>query len=104
MIVSESGTELSSIAILRWCSGRRIEGHRIARGKPMQNGFIESLNGRLRDGLFNETMFRNLAHARTMIAAWAVDHNTERPHSALDYQTPADDARTLTTAIARPAA
>ena len=49
-------------------------------------------------------MFRNLAHARIVIAAWAADYNTERPHSALDYQTPADYARTLTAAIARPAA
>ena len=70
----------------------------------MQNGFVESFNGRMRDELLNETMFRNLAHARVVIAAWVTDFNTERPHSALDYQTPADYARTLSTAIARPAA
>src|SRR5690606_16700096 len=70
----------------------------------MQNGFVESFNGQMRDELLNETMFRNLAHARIVIAAWAADYNTERPHSALDYQTPADYARTLTAAIARPAA
>ena len=70
----------------------------------MQNGFVESFNGRMRDELLNETMFRNLAHARIVIAACAADYNTERPHSALDYQTPADYARTLTTTIARPAA
>ncbi len=58
----------------------------------------------MRDELLNETMFRNLAHARIVIAAWADDYITERPHSALDYQTPTDYARTLTTAIARPAA
>ena len=68
----------------------------------MQNGFVESFNGRMRDELLNETMFRNLAHARVVIPAWATDYNTERPHSALNYQTPADYARTLTTAIARP--
>ena len=68
----------------------------------MQNGFVESFNGRMRDELLNETMFRNLAHARGVIAAWAADYNTERPHSALDCQTPADYARTLTTAITRP--
>jgi len=56
------------------------------------------------DELLNETMFRNLAHARIVISAWATDYNTERPHSALAYETPADYARTLTTAIARPAA
>ena len=58
----------------------------------------------MRDELLNETMFRNLAHAQIVNASWAADDNTERPHSALDYQIPADDARTLTTAIARPAA
>ena len=102
MIVSDNGTELTSNAILRWCSERAIEWHYIAPGKPMQNGFVESFNGRMRDELLNETMFRNLAHARIVIAAWAADYNTERPHSALNYQTPADYARTLTTAIARP--
>lgn len=104
MIVGDNGTELTSNAILRWCSEHRIEWHYIAPGKPMQNGFVESFNGRMRDELLNETMFRNLAHARVVIAAWAADYNTERPHSALGYQTPVDYARDLTTAIARPAA
>ncbi len=70
----------------------------------MQNGFVENFDGRMRDELLNETMFRNLAHARVVIADWAADYNTERPHSALDYQTQADHALALTTAIARPAA
>jgi putative transposase len=104
MIVSDNGTELTSNAILRWCSEHRIEWHYIAPGKPIQSGFIESFNGRMRDELLNETMFRNLIHARIVIAAWAADYNTERPHSALDYRTPADYALTLITAIARPAA
>lgn len=104
MIVSDNGTELTSNAILTFAADRDIEWHYIAPGKPMQNGFVESFNGRMRDELLNETMFRNLAHARIVIAAWAADYNTERPHSALDYQTPADYVRTLTAAIARPAA
>ena len=104
MIVSDNGTELTSNAILRWCSEHRIEWHYIAPGKPMQNGFVESFNGRMRDERLDETIFRNLAHARVVIADWAADDNTERPHSALDYQTPADYALALTTAIARPAA
>ena len=104
MIVSDNGTELTSNAILTFAADRDIEWPYIAPGKPMQNGFVESFNGRMRDELLNETMFRNLAHARIVIAAWAADYNTERPHSALDYQTPADYARTLTAAIARPAA
>ena len=53
----------------------------------------------MRDELLNETMFRNLAHTRAVIAAWAADYNTERPHSALDYRTPAEYARTLNHAI-----
>ncbi len=103
-IVSDNWTELTSNAILRWCSEHRIEWHYIAPGKPMQNGFVESFNGRMRDELLNETMFRNLAQARVVIAAWVTDYNTERPHSALNYQTPADYAPALTAAIARPAA
>jgi hypothetical protein len=55
MFVSDNGTELTSNAILRWCSERRIEWHYIAPGKPMQNGFVESFNGRMRDELLNET-------------------------------------------------
>jgi len=70
----------------------------------MQNGFVESFNGRMRDEFLNETLFRNLAHARELMAAWVTDYNTERPHSALGYQTPAGFALHLTTAIARPAA
>ena len=70
----------------------------------MQNGFVESFNGRMRDEFLNETLFRNLAHARELITAWITDYNTARPHSALGYQTPAGFALHLTTAIARPAA
>ena len=58
----------------------------------------------MRDEFLNETLFRSLAHARELIAAWVIDYNTARPHSALGYQTPAGFALHLTTAIARPAA
>lgn len=70
----------------------------------MLNGFVESFNERMRDDLLKETMFRNLAHARGVISAWATDFNTECPHPALGYQTPADYVLTLTTAIAHLAA
>ena len=76
----------------------------IAPGKPMQNGFVESFNGRMRDEFLSETLFRNLAHARDLIATWVADDNTARPHSALGCQTPADFALHLNTAITRPAA
>jgi putative transposase len=98
------GTELTSNAILKWCAETKIEWHYIAPGKPMQNGFVESFNGRMRDEFLNETLLRNLADARDLIAAWVTDDNTARPHSALGYQTPAGFALYLTTAIARAAA
>lgn len=103
-MVPDNGTELTSTAILRSCSEHRIEWQCIAPGKPMQSRFVEGFNYRMRDKLLNDTMFRNLAHARVVIADRAADYNTERPHSAPDYQTPPDYAPALTTAIARSAA
>ena len=61
----------------------------------MQNGYAESFNGRMRDELLNETLFMSLDHARIAIAAWVVDYNQERPHSALGYETPAAFAAEL---------
>jgi putative transposase len=81
--VSDNGTELTSMAILRWCQETRIEWHYIAPGKPTQNAFIESFNGRLRDELLNETLFVSLAHARAALADWKDDYNLFRPHSAI---------------------
>jgi hypothetical protein len=98
MIVSDNGTELTSNAILAWCAEHRIEWHYIAPGKPMQNGYIESFNGRMRDELLNESLFFGLDHARQLIAAWVADYNTGRPHSSLGYQTPAAFAEALRTA------
>ncbi|PHR12968.1 MAG: IS3 family transposase [Sphingopyxis sp.] len=95
MIVSDNGTELTSNAVLAWCGEMGVEWHYIAPGKPMQNGFCESFNGRMRDELLNETLFLSLAHARVEIAAWVEDYNRERPHSALGYATPAAFAAEL---------
>jgi len=64
MVVSDNGTELTSRAILSWQEAHGVEWHYIAPGKPTQNGFIESFNGRLRDECLNEHLFSNLAHAR----------------------------------------
>ena len=98
MIVSDNGTELTCNAVLGRCSEHKINWHYIAPGKPMQNGFVESFNGRMRDELLNETMFRNLAHARIVIRDWAHDYNTTRPHSALGYETPKAFAERLISA------
>ena len=95
MIVSDNGTELTSNAVLAWCGEIGVEWHYIAPGRPMQNGYVESFNGRMRDELLNETLFLSLAHARVEIAAWVEDYNRERPHSSLGYETPAAFAAEL---------
>jgi putative transposase len=102
MIVSDNGTELTSNAILAWAEDHRVEWHYIAPGKPMQNGFVESFNGRMRDEFLNESLFFGLDHARTAIDAWRADYNTRRPHSSISYLTPAAYAASLT-ATGRPA-
>lgn len=95
LIVSDDGTEFMSNAILAWSKDHQVEWHYIAPGKPMQNGYVESFNGRMRDELLNESLFFGLDHARSTIAEWAEDHNTFRPHSSLGYQTPAAYAGTI---------
>lgn len=67
MIVSDNGTEFTANAILAWCKDHEIEWHYIAPGKPMQNGYVESFNGRMRDELLNETLFHGLDHACAVI-------------------------------------
>ena len=88
MVVSDNGTELTSNAILKWQEEREVDWHYIAPGKPMQNGLVESFNGRLRDECLNEHLFANLRHARLLIAAWREDYNHHRPHTSLDGLTP----------------
>ena len=92
MIVSDNGTELTSNAILGWQQEHGVEWHYIAPGKPMQNGFVESFNGRLRDECLNEHLFANLNEARQIIEAWRIDYNTNRPHTSLKGLTPTEFA------------
>jgi putative transposase len=87
-IVSDNGTELTSAAILAWSDREQVGWHYIAPGKPMQNAFVESFNGRLRDELLNETLFGSLPHARAALESWRRDYNIKRPHSSLGWQTP----------------
>jgi putative transposase len=95
MIASDNGTEFTSNAILGWADKAKVEWHYIAPGKPMQNGFIESFNGRLRDEFLNETLFTTLAQARVTLSIWRADYNGTRPHSKLNWQTPSAFARTF---------
>jgi putative transposase len=95
LIVSDNGTEFTSNAMFAWTQDQEIAWHFIAPGKPMQNGFCESFNGRMRDELLNESLFLGLDHARARIATWVADYNQRRPHSALGYLTPAAYAANL---------
>jgi putative transposase len=92
MIVSDNGSELTSNAILTWADHARVDWHYIAPGKPTQNAFIESFNGRLRDELLNETLFTSLA--RIALGCWRADYNDARPHSQLGWKTPSEFAFT----------
>ncbi|MDE2243763.1 MAG: IS3 family transposase [Bradyrhizobium sp.] len=94
MVVSDNGSELTSNAILTWAEHSRVEWHYIAPGKPMQNAFIESFNGRLRDEFLNETLFTSLAQVRIALACWRADYNNHRPHSQLGWKTPSEFAFT----------
>ncbi|SMX55532.1 Insertion element [Bradyrhizobium sp. ORS 285] len=94
MVVSDNGSEFTSNAILTWTDQSRVAWHYIAPGKPMQNAFIESFNGRLRDELLNETLFTSLAQTRVALRCWRADYNDERPHSQLGWKTPSEFAAT----------
>jgi putative transposase len=92
MVVSDNGTELTSNAILKWQEDRLVEWHYIAPGKPMQNGFIESFNGRLRDECLNEHLFSSYIQAQHIIETWRNDYNHNRPHTSLKGLTPIEFA------------
>jgi len=89
---TDQGPEFTSKALDQWAYDNRVELKLIQPGKPTQNGFIESFNGRFRDECLNEHWFRDLAHAREIIGSWRRDYNENRPHSALSYQTPLEFA------------
>jgi putative transposase len=87
-IVSDNGTEMTSRAMLEWTNRTGVDWHYIAPGKPQQNGFVESFNGKLRDECLNEEVFSTLAEARAVIERWRIDYNHVRPHSAHGGLTP----------------
>jgi putative transposase len=86
---SDNGPELVSTAILELVTKEKINTVHIDPGKPWQNGTNESLNGRLRDGCLNSECFRTRREARIVIEAWRRHFNAVRPHSSLNYLTPA---------------
>ena len=91
----DHGPEFVSRAMAAWCEQQNILLRFIDPGKPMQNGYVESFNGRFRDECLNASWFLSLAQARTTIETWRCDYNGERPHSSLDYRTPNEFATLL---------
>lgn len=84
----DNGPELTSRHFLAWCVERKIQLVHIEPGRPMQNGRVESFQGKFRDECLNVNWFRNLWEAREKVASWRREYNQTRPHSSLGYQTP----------------
>jgi putative transposase len=100
-LVLDNGPELTGRALDEWAVKGGVRLRFIDPGKPSQNGFVESFNGRFRDECLDRSWFTSLADARAVVEAWRRDYNGSRPHSALGYKTP-DEIRagfqaTLTT-------
>jgi len=84
----DNGPELTSRHFLAWCVERKIQLVHIEPGRPMQNGRVESFQGKLRDECLNVSCFRNLWEAREKVETWRREYNQARPHSSLGYRTP----------------
>jgi len=89
---TDQGPEFTCRAFDQWAYQRGVDPLLIQAGKPTQNAYIESFNGKLRDECLNEHWFRDLHDARTIISSWRRDYNEQRPHSALGYLAPAQFA------------
>jgi len=88
-IRSDNGPEFVAKEIQKWLSQADVETLFVAPGSPWENGYVESFNGKLRDELLNRELFLSLEEARWVVDRWRLDYNHRRPHSSLDYQTPA---------------
>ena len=94
-ITVDNGTEFFSRAMDAWAHGHEVKLDFIRPGRPMENGFIESFNGRLRDECLNGELFSDLVDARRKLEAWRRDYNENRPHSSIGNLTPVEYARTV---------
>jgi putative transposase len=88
-IVMDNGPEFAGRALDTWAYANGVELRFIRPGKPIENAYVESFNGKFRDECLNEHWFVSLAEAKALIEAWRVDYNTVRPHASLGQQTPA---------------
>ena len=94
-IVLDNGPEFRGRALAAWSEERGVRLEFIQPGKPVQNAYAESFNGRLREECLNANWFTSLSDARRKIESWRQDYNHERPHSSLNYLSPVEFARTL---------
>ena len=95
MIRTDNGKEFCGKAMVEWAHARGVDLRLIEPGKPNQNAYIKSFNGRLRDECLNEHWFTNHLQARTVIETWRREYNEERPKKALGGLTPAAYAKQL---------
>jgi putative transposase len=93
LIVIDNGPEFAGQALDAWAYRCGVHLHFITPGKPVENAYIESFNGKFRDECLNEHWFLDLDHARQLIEEWRLDYNRVRPHSSLDNATPEEFAR-----------
>ena len=98
----DNGPEFIAGHLKKWSEQKHIGIRHIQPGKPVQNGHIESFNGKLRDECLNMNWFRHLGDARQKIDQWLTHYNNARPHSALGYQPPAEFARSLCKGVPLP--
>jgi len=91
----DNGPEFTSRHFLAWGMERKIELVHIEAGRPVQNAYVESFHGKLRDECLNASWFGNLFEARAKIGAWKKEYNEERPHSSLGYVVPREFARRI---------
>jgi putative transposase len=87
-IISDNGTEFTSVAVLKWSENSAVVWHYIDPGKPMQNGALESFSGKVRDEFLNQHWFMRLKEAKELAESWRQDYNERRPHSSLDGLSP----------------
>ncbi len=92
-ITVDNGPEFAGKVLDEWAYGHGIQLDFIRPGKPVENGYIESFNGRLRDKPLNTEIFFTLAEVKEKLGAWRLDYNTQRPHSSLGYRPPAEYAQ-----------
>lgn len=89
VLVCDNGPEFAGRTLDAWAYQRGVELRFIRPGKPIENAYVESFNGKFRDECLNEHWFVSIAEAQQVIEAWRVDYNTVRPHRSLGQQTPA---------------